>query len=69
MARAAVWRGWALATLLCALFSAAHALYPPSGPVLSDLTDANYRTKLKGLVLLELYAPCVPALRALELAR
>jgi hypothetical protein len=46
--------------LLCALRSVAASLYGASSPVLHDLTDSNYRTKLKGLVLLELYAPYVP---------
>ncbi len=57
---AAMARGAALAALLLAALSCATAsLYPSNGAVLS-LTDADYKSKMKGLVLLELYAPCVP---------
>ena len=57
MARRGPARALACALLL-ALASAAAALYDGNGPVISDLTDSNYRSKLKGLALLELYAPC-----------
>jgi len=50
--------------LLLALSAAASALYDAGSPVISDLTDANYKSKLKGLALVELFAPCAcPALR------
>jgi hypothetical protein len=57
---AAMARGAALAALLLAALScvATASLYPSNGAVLS-LTDADYKSKMKGLVLLELYAPCV----------
>ena len=45
--------------LLCGI-ALASALYSSSGPVV-EITEANQKAKLKGLVLLELYAPCVPA--------
>jgi len=44
-------------SLLLSLSSFAAALYG-SGPVIHDLTDASYKSKLKGLALVELYAPC-----------
>jgi len=69
MARRGPARALACALLL-ALASAASALYDAGGPVISDLTDANYRSKLKGLALLELYAPCAcPRARRSRCAR
>lgn len=46
------------AALLCACASVASALY--SGGAVVSVTDTDYKSKLKGLALLELYAPCVP---------
>jgi hypothetical protein len=57
--RGAAWPLLLAALSLAALSSCAHALYSSSGPVVS-VTDADYKAKMKGLVLLELYAPCVP---------
>lgn len=45
-----------LLVLACAVRLSA-ALYSPGGAVFTDVTDANYRKALKGLTLLELYAP------------
>ena len=57
--RGAAWPLLLAALTLAALSSCASALYSSSGPVVS-VTDADYKAKMKGLVLLELYAPCVP---------
>ncbi len=55
-------RRWLAAALLllCAV-QRCSALYGAGSAVVHDLTDNNYQAKLKGLALLELYAPCVPA--------
>ena len=49
----------ALFLLSCAVLCA-QALYDAKSPVL-QVTEADYKSKLKGFALLELYAPCVPA--------
>jgi thiol-disulfide isomerase/thioredoxin len=46
-----------LALLLLCIIRGAVGLYGPNSAVLSDLTDSNYKAKLKGFVLLELFAP------------
>ena len=45
-----------LLLLACAVRTTA-ALYSAGSAVFTDVTDANYRKSLKGLTLLELYAP------------
>jgi hypothetical protein len=46
-----------LLILLASFHRRAVALYGANSPVLHDLTDDNYKSKLKGLTILELYAP------------
>ena len=50
------------ALLLLISCSFASALYDAKSPIL-QVTDADYKSKLKGFALLELYAPCVPLRR------